>query len=98
MKSLEGTRLTLIVTGVFLLGDLRFPGAEPRPTGGPHRRLGRGSRVRKPPPSSEPRSAPGAPILPAAARHRPGGATRDCDAGSAGSPPWEDPACGTAAK
>src|ERR1035441_2379947 len=98
MKLLEGTRLTLIVTEVCFPGDPRFPGAETRPTARLPRRLGRGLRARKPPPSSGLTSAPGAPTPPAAARHRPAGATRGCDAGSAGSPPWGAPAGGTAAK
>src|ERR1017187_9442961 len=90
--------MTLIVTGVFFLGDPRLPGAETHPTSAPPHRLGRAGRARKPPPSSAPRSAPTAPILPAAVPHRPAGATRGCGAASADSPPWEAPASGTAAK
>src|ERR1039458_7808981 len=95
---IRGPRLTLIVTEVCFPGDPQFPGAETRPTARLPRRLGRGLRARKPPPSSGPRRAPDAPILPAAARHRPAGATRGCGAASASSHPWEDRACGTEAK
>src|SRR5216684_5029249 len=90
--------MTLIVTGLFFLDEARFPGAETHPTAGPPHRLGLGERARKHPPSSGPMSAPGAPTLPATVHHRPPGATRGCDAESAGSLPWEDLACGTAAK
>src|SRR5712691_9698700 len=90
--------MTLIVTGVFFLGDPRFRGAETHPTAGPPHRLGLGERARKHPPSSGPMSAPGAPTPPAAAHHRPRGATRGCGARSAGSRPLEVLACGTAAK
>src|ERR1700733_15340774 len=96
--------MTLILIGVYLIevlsleGDPRFPGAETRPNVGPRHRLGRVERARRHPPSSGPRSAPGALTLLATARPRPPGATRDCDAASAGSLPWEDQACGTAVK
>src|SRR4030081_3225274 len=90
--------MTLTVTGVFFLDEARFPGAETHPTAGPPHRLGLGERARKRPPSSGPMSAPGAPTQPAAAHHRPQGAIRGCDAASAGWRPWEDLACGTAAK
>src|ERR1017187_6913237 len=91
-------RMTAIVTGLFVPGDLRFLGAETHPTAAPPHRLGRAARARKPPPSSAPRSAPGAPIPPAAVPHPLAGAIRGCGAASAGSPPWEDPAGGTTAK
>src|ERR1035441_4281245 len=90
--------MTLILTGAFFLGDPQFPGAETHPTAAPPHRLGRAGRARKPPPSSAPRSAPGAPIPPAAVPHRPAGVIHGCGAASAGSPPWEDPAGGTTAK
>src|SRR5260370_2680416 len=90
--------MTLSVTGVFFLDEARFRGAETHPTAGPPHRLGLGERARIHPPSSGPMSAPGAPTPPAAAHHRPRGATRGCDARSAGSRPWEDLPCGTAAK
>src|ERR1700681_345762 len=90
--------MTLTVTGVFFLDEARFHGAETHPSAGPPHRLGLGERARKHPLSSGPMSAPGAPTPPAAAHHRPPGATRGCDAGSAGSLPWEDLACGTVAK
>src|ERR1035441_5318843 len=90
--------MTLIVTGVFFLGDPRLPGAETHPTAAPPHRLGRAGRARIPLPSSAPRNSPTAPTPPAVVRHRLADATRGCVAASAGSLPLEAQASGTAAR